>query len=169
MIPTLDNGTATPYLALFNSHGDPLKDPKTGLFISEYVTSFQHRMTENSDETPALTVQLQYEDATLLDNPDLHTKKIIYFQYGYVFANGSFICSPAYTMKIVRADYFLDGNSCRFTLYASDATLDLRYKGPFIPNGSNSYNLLSLMDEGFSDGEESYPIIIKKYKHQDEQ
>lgn len=168
MIPTLDKGTATPYLALFNSQGKPLKDPKTGLYISEYVTSFQHKMTENSDETSSITIQLQYGDATLLDNPDLYTKKNIYFQYGYVFANGSFICSPAYCMKISRADYFLSGDSCRFTLYASDNTQELRYKGAFIPN-PNEETLLSLMDTGFSDGVEEFPIIIKKYQHDDEQ
>lgn len=165
MVPTtLKKGIGAPYLALFDKDGYPLKEPKTGDYLSSFVTSFQHQLGgENSDDDAQLTVIFQYEDATLLDIPELRANKIIYFQYGYVFSDGSFLCGPSYTMKIMRFDMNLTAQKCQFTLYAKDNTISLRYKGPYIPNGDPSQTFKTLMDNGFSDGQESFPIIIKDF------
>lgn len=164
MIPILYEGTGTPYLALFDKTGAPLKDPKSGDYLSSFVTSFKHKLGgENSDDDAQLDVIFQYEDATLLDIPEIHAKKIIYFQYGYVFPDGSFVCGPAYTMKVMRFDMTLNAQSCTFHMYAKDVTISLRYSGPFRPTMDPSVTLKSLMDLGFSNGEERFPVIIKEF------
>lgn len=169
MNPTLYQGTGTPYLALFDQQGVPLKEPKTGDYLSSFVTSFQHKLGgENSDDDAQLNVIFQYEDATLLDIPELQAKKIIYFQYGYVFPDGSFICGPAYTMRIMRFDMSLTAQSCTFHMYAKDVTVSLRYHGSFKPNGDPSFTLKTLMDNGFSNGDEAFPIIIKEFAKKEE-
>jgi hypothetical protein len=162
--PILHKGTGTPYLALFDNKGNPIRDPQTGDYISSFISSFRHKLGgENSDEDSQLVVNFNYNNPNLIDIDSLQAKRYIFFQYGYVFPDRSFTSGPVYSMKILRFDMNLSPSGCNFTLYAKDTSIDLRYEGTYIPNGDNEYTFKKLMDTGFSNGTQDYPVIILKF------
>ena len=50
--PMLPDGTGTPYLAIFNTSGQPIMDDKNGLPIGMLVTSFKYVYEEEKEKSP---------------------------------------------------------------------------------------------------------------------
>ena len=65
--PMSQYGTATPYLAIFNSEGMPVMNPITGIPLGAYITNFTYKYDEEKENQANLTFDTGNPD-TVMEN-----------------------------------------------------------------------------------------------------
>lgn len=112
-------GTATPYVAVFDSKGKPIKDPKSGLPIGALITSFVYVYEEEDDDT--FELQIDTDNPDILDIPQLQTQMPLTLQWGYIYPDGSSHSGP--TRKVVIRDHSIrfSDSGVKATIKGTDA------------------------------------------------
>lgn len=88
----LYNGTATPYMALFDSGGMPIMNVITGIPLGAYISNWSYKYDEEKENLATITFDTG--DPDTVDIPELQEGSIIYLQWGYIYPDGQFISSP---------------------------------------------------------------------------
>lgn len=96
--PILYNGTAMPYLALFDSLGMPVMNTVTGIPLGAYISKFTYMYDEEKENLATLVFDTG--DPDTVDIPELQEGSVIFLQWGYVYPDGQFISGPIKTIKI---------------------------------------------------------------------
>lgn len=124
--PILKGGTGTPYLAIFNSNGNPIFDPKTKLPIGTYVSDFWYEYREEESDECEITLDCDNPDILVL--PDLRAQSVLVLQWGWIFIDGTSYQGPI--RKVMIRDYQSDfnENGTRVVLKCTDLVAILKNK-----------------------------------------
>lgn len=117
--PILPNGTATPYLAVFDIQGKPIVDPKSKLPIGMLVSSFFYEYSEEKDDK--FEINLDCDNPDLIDLPKLGNQMALQLQWGYIYPDGSSNCGPVRKVVIRDSEVSFKDNGVRVTIKGTDA------------------------------------------------
>ena len=112
--PILYNGTATPYMALFNSGGMPIMNPITGIPLGAYISNWSYKYDEEKENLATITFDTG--DPDTVDIEDLQESSVIYLQWGYIYPDGQFISSPVRSIKVRDLDCVFDSTGTRLSV-----------------------------------------------------
>lgn len=124
-------GTATPYLALFNSDGEPIMNQLTEIPLGEYITQFSYKYDEQKENQARLTFEVG--DPDIVDQVDLQEGSTILLQWGYIFNNGSHISGPIKSIKVKDFNSTFDSTGVHVSLVCIDGAVSLRHIPPCAP------------------------------------
>lgn len=165
--PTLEYGTGTPYLAIFNDSLQPIVNPLTGINLGAYIESFQYVFQEGEkrsrgQDSPGNEATLVFRSGNpdSLDIPELQKNSPIYLQFGYIFSNGRALCSNVIFTVIREISATLNQEGVSITLKTKDTVSALRYLPPFSPIRDDD-NLLNYLANGC---DANVGVLIKKFK-----
>lgn len=144
--PILYNGTATPYMALFNSGGMPIMNPITGIPLGAYISNWSYKYDE--EEENLATITFDTGDPDTVDIEDLQESSIIYLQWGYIYPDGQFISSPVRSIKVRDLDCVFDSTGTHVTIKCIDTVGDLRFQPPYTHSDLSEYSLSNFLDNG---------------------
>lgn len=81
--PILDNGTGTPYIAIFQADGKPITDMQKGMPLGMFVSDFEYTYKEEDADEGKFTVQT--DNPELVSHPSLQFNQTIILQWGYIY------------------------------------------------------------------------------------
>lgn len=113
------NGSATPYLAIFDGRSKPIVDPFTGFPIGIYVVNFEYVYDEEDDDTFEITLNCDNPD--LIDLPQLGYQMPLLLQWGWIFSDGSSNCGPVRKVVIRDSESNFTESGVRIILKGTDA------------------------------------------------
>lgn len=163
--PMSQYGTATPYLAIFNSEGMPVMNTITGIPLGAYITNFMYKYDEEKENQAQLTFDTGSPDT--VDIEELQEGETIYLQWGYVFPNGEFIASPIKSIKVKDFDCTFDSMGTHATILCVDGVVALRHLPPHRPSAEDDdddgvSSMVDFLDRGCDHG---VGIIIEKFNY----
>ena len=163
--PMSQYGTATPYLAIFNSEGKPVMNTITGIPLGAYITNFMYKYDEEKENQASLTFDTGNPDA--VDIKELQEDKTIYLQWGYVFPDGEFIASPIKSIKVKDFNCTFDSTGTHVTILCVDGVVALRHLPPHRPSAEDDdddgvSSMVDFLDRGCDHG---VGIIIEKFNY----
>lgn len=158
--PILMKGTGTPFVSLFDQAFNPIMNPYTGIYLGAYITDFRMIFQERSTEDDlGNQVKFQFDtgDPSAADLDVLQVGSLIYFQYGYIYPNGAYVCGPLLGTKIHQIDPRFDATGVHLSITGIEVGLDLRALTPFT---SAQGDLKEFLDNGCGI---NIPIVIKHF------
>ena len=129
--PILYNGTAMPYLALFDSLGMPVMNTITGIPLGAYISKFTYMYDEEKENLATLVFDTG--DPDTVDIPELQEGSVIFLQWGYVYPDGQFIS---------------DSTGTHVTIKCIDSVGDLRFQPPYTYSDLPQYKFSKFIEEG---------------------
>jgi len=117
--PILKDGTGTPYIAIFNSRGKPIIDPKNKIPIGMNVYDWWYEYNEEKEDSAEIA--LETDNPNLVDHPDLNIQSTINMQWGYIYADGTSHCGPVRTVIIRDTNVEFGTNGTRLVLICTDS------------------------------------------------
>lgn len=117
------DGTGTPYLAVFNNLGEPIVDSSSGLPIGMLMTDFEYNYKEEKSDVGEFTLETDNPD--LISHPALDFYMGLMLQWGWIYPNGGFYCSPVRQVVITehKVDFTETGVKIRITFSDSSVLL----------------------------------------------
>ena len=118
--PVLDNGTGTPYLAIFNGAGGVIVNPRDNMPIGELVTSFRYKYKEDGVDEGEFTVRTDNPDLPSLET--LQYNKSIILQWGYIYPHQAPFIGPPRSVIITEHNisWSYDGVTIKIGFAARD-------------------------------------------------
>jgi len=117
--PILKHGTATPYIAIFNSRGKPIICPKNKMPIGMNVSNWHYEYDEEKEDSAEITVETDNPD--LIDHPDLAEQKTIKLQWGYIYDDGTSHSGPTRSVIIRETDTDFGDDGIKIKLKCTDS------------------------------------------------
>lgn len=154
-------GTATPYLALFNTDGSPIINQATGIPLGEYITQFSSKQDEEKENQAKLTFDCG--DPDLVDQIDLHEHHTLLIQWGYIFNNGAFISGPIKAITVKDFNCSFDSTGVHVSIVCVDGMVSLRHIPPCAPcseEDTEQDGFVAFLDNGCN---MNIPIIIEEF------
>jgi len=148
---TLEQGTGTPYLAIFDGGDQPITDPKSMLPIGMLLDNFIYEYNEEKEDSGSFVLTMDNPD--LGDLPQLAYKMPLKLQWGWILPDGKAICGPQ--RKVI-----ITGNNSSFTpegvtleIKFSDASILLKNSpSKYFQADKNFYEALGKLCEGSTIG-----------------
>lgn len=165
--PVLQDGTGTPYLAIFNGSGQPIKDPLTELPIGVYTTDFEYNYEEEKEDWGHLILECDNPDIVAL--PELKYQMPLQLQWGYIYPSKKANCSPIRRVIVIGKEVEFTPDGVKTTINFADSTIlskniSATYNGQ--DGGFNEYvkNLLTgrLMGVQLVDYNPNAYVAVKK-------
>lgn len=156
-------GTATPYLALFNSEGSPIMNTLTGIPLGAYITKFSYRYDTEKENSATLTFDTG--DPDTVDIEELQVGQTIIIQWGYIFPDGTSNSNQPISIKVKDYDCTFDSTGTHSTLKCVDGVSNLRYLPGHPPTDPEDENdgessMVEFMNRGFDCG---IGVVIEKF------
>lgn len=120
----LQNGTGTPYLAVFNGHGQPIVDPKNNLPIGIFMTSFEYVYDEEDVDNGRFSIDTDNPDLAALPELDYYSPLIL--QWGYIYPSNQAYIGPIRKTMITGRDVVFNETGTHITIEFSDASVILK-------------------------------------------
>lgn len=120
----LQNGTGTPYLAVFNGHGKPIVDPKNNLPIGIFMTSFEYVYDEEDVDNGRFSIDTDNPDLAALPELDYYSPLIL--QWGYIYPSNQAYIGPIRKTMITGRDVVFNETGTHITIEFSDASVILK-------------------------------------------
>lgn len=117
--PIIPNGTASPYLAIFDIQGKSIKDPKSNLPIGMLVTNFTYEYNEEKSDTFEISIECNNPD--LIDLPSLGNQMPLQLQWGWIYPDGSSNSGPVRKVVIRDTELSLKESGVRLIIKGTDA------------------------------------------------
>lgn len=115
----LPEGTGTPYLAIFSPTNKPIVDPKTGLPIGIFVSSFFYEYSEEKEDKAEIVIET--DNPNLLDIPELQMQRTLKLQWGWLFPNKQKQVGPLRSVIIIDRDSAYGSQGVRVTIKCQDS------------------------------------------------
>lgn len=125
--PIIPQGTATPYLGIFDIQGKPIIDTKSQLPIGMLTTSFVYEYNEEKSDTFEITIECDNPD--IIDLPSLGNQMPLQLQWGWIYPDGTSNSGPVRKVVIRDSDLTLGSNGIKLTIKGTDA-FDLTKNNP---------------------------------------
>lgn len=94
----LKKGTGTPYVAIFDSDGNPIICPLNNMPIGMFVTKFNYKYVEEGADTAEITIQTN--NINIADHSALQYLMPIKLQWGWLYHNRGSESSPVRTVVV---------------------------------------------------------------------
>ena len=120
----LQNGTGTPYLAVFDGQGQPIIDPKNNLPIGMFMTSFEYTYDEEDTDGGSFTIDTDNPDLAALSELDYY--KPLMLQWGYIFPSNQAYIGPIRRVMITGREVTFNENGTHISIEFSDASVILK-------------------------------------------
>lgn len=149
---TLKDGVGTPYLALFNEEGTPVKDYYTGVPLGAYISNFTYKFDEEKENQATLT--FDYGDPDIIDHKDLQEGSTLYLQWGYIYQDGTSFCNSVRSIKVKDLNCKFDSNGVHVTIKCVDGVSVLKHLPPHRPMSQDEEDetyegsMVQLLDNG---------------------
>lgn len=153
----LQNGTGTPYLAIFNGSQQPIIDPKNNLPIGVFVTSFEYSYIEEDCDEGTILIETDNPDIVTLEDLDYY--RPLQLQWGYIFPSNVTYRGPIRKVMITGREVTFDETGVHVTLTVSDASVILKNIGAQYFNTSGFVEYIKDILEGNGIG-----IIMTDYR-----
>lgn len=159
----LQNGTAMPYLSLFDQGGMPVMNTITGIPLGVYITNFQYMYNEEKENQASLTFDTG--DPDTVDISELQEGKTILLQWGYIYQDGSHKSSPIKPIKVKDLNCKFDSSGTHVTLLCIDGVSSLRHTPPHTPTSEDddSDGISSMVDFLNRGCDKNIGIIIEMF------
>lgn len=115
----IPDGTATPYLAVFNGMGKPIYDPSVNIPIGMLTTNFTYVYDEENDDTFEITIET--DNPNLIDLPELGSQMPLQLQWGWIYPDGSSNSGPVRRVVIRDSSIYFTENGVRVVIKGTDA------------------------------------------------
>lgn len=158
----LYKGTATPYLAVFDELGMPVKNPITGIPLGAYISNFFYQYDEEKENQASITFDVS--SPGILDSDIIKEGNTLILQWGYIYPTGGSISCRPVSITIRDIDCKFDSTGVHVTLICVDGISYLRSTPPITPNSpeDTGNSMLDYMNRGF---DRKIGIIIEKFKN----
>lgn len=120
----LQDGTGTPYLAVFNNLGEPIVDSSSGLPIGMLMTDFEYNYNEEKSDVGEFTLETDNPD--LISHPALDFYMGLMLQWGWIYPNGGFYCSPVRQVVITEHNVDFTETGVKIRIVFSDSSVLLK-------------------------------------------
>lgn len=154
----LKDGTATPYLALFDSEGIPIKNNLTGMPLGAYLTSFTFMFDEETEDLATLVFDTG--DPNTVDIDALQKNNNVFVQWGYIYSDGTANCSPVRCIEIRDLECKFDDLGTHVTLKCIDGVNILRKEPPVKPTDNGRDGMSDYLIKGCNN---DIGVIIEKF------
>ena len=154
----LQDGTGTPYIALFSKDGMPIMNKLTSIPLGAYLSSFYYKSDESDPNEADLTFDVGNPDT--VDQEELQVNKDIWIQWGYIYSDGTSISNTPKSLKIKDFDILFDDSGTHCTLKCADGTLDLVKLLPLKAGGDENERMSKFLDNGC---ELEMGVVIEKF------
>lgn len=155
----LVHGTATPYIALFTDDGDPILNELTGIPLGAYMTSFAVKLGEGKEDVGIIS--LDTGDPDTVDLESIQDNSIINVQWGYIYPDGSSLCSRVHSLEIKSRDITFDDQGTHLNLSVKDSVSNLRQSIPYKASGDDNKSIIDFMNDGLG---QDRGIIIEMFE-----
>lgn len=122
--PVLQRGTATPYLAIFNSQLSVIRDPKSGLPIGSLVTLFEY--TYDEEKIDKGKIELETDNPDLIALTELSYGQGLQLQWGYIYPDKTGYYSPVRKVIITDNQVVFGPQGVKITIEFSDSSILLK-------------------------------------------
>lgn len=165
--PVLQDGTGTPYLAVFNGSGQPIKDPLNDLPIGVYLSDFEYNYEEEKEDWGYLV--LECDNPNLVALPELKYQMPLQLQWGIIYPSRKPNCGPVRKVIVIGKETDFTPDGVKITINFADSTIlskniPAKYSGQV--DGFTEYvkNLLSgnLMGVQLVDYNPNARVTVKK-------
>lgn len=154
----LNQGTATPYLAIFSEVGTPVLHPITGVPLGAYISQFEYKYDE--EKLNECTVTFDCGDPDVVDEKSFPEGMVIFVQWGYIYSDGSSVSSEAVSLKVRDYNVTFDDQGVHSSLVCLDVKADLLLSLPVKPNGDDNKTLDKYLENGC---DLDMPVIIEAF------
>ena len=155
----LQEGTATPYLAIFNESGMPVMNVITGIPLGAYVSSFTYKFSEGKENEA--NIVFDTGDPDTVDQEDLQVNRTIWLQWGYIYPDGTSCCNEPIAVKVKDYSAIFDDSGTHSTLKCVDGTTELRRALPLRSGDDPNEAMSKFLDEGCEIG---MGVVIEKFE-----
>lgn len=156
--PILFQGTAAPYVALFNEIGMPIMNTITGIPLGAYIHGFNYKTDESKENL--CTITLTTGNPITVDNGAIQEGCTLLIQWGYIYPDGSSLSGPVISLKIRDMDITFDGQGTKIVLKCVDKSGKIRQMPIWVPSPESETTLKDFMDDGLNCG---IGIVIEKF------
>jgi hypothetical protein len=160
------NGTGTPYISIFDSKGNPIIDPVSGLPIGDLVTSFTYVYDEEREDNGNIHI--------ICNNPDLISLSALGYQmglrlqWGWVLSESSIFCGPVRKVIIIGVKVEFTSNGVEIDLDIADSSIMLKNTpSNYYKNNSEAYLFSEYVKCLVSGLPNDQSFTINDYKSQD--
>lgn len=122
--PVLQKGTATPYLAIFNSQLSVIRDPKSGLPIGSLITLFEY--TYDEEKVDKGRIELETDNPDLIALTELSYGQGLQLQWGYIYPDKTGYYSPVRKVIITDNQVVFGPQGVKITIEFSDSSILLK-------------------------------------------
>lgn len=119
--PILENGTGTPYLAIFDGSGDPIMDPQKNKPIGIFVSSFKYSYIEEDADEGEFVIDT--DNPELSSHPKLQYNQSLKLQWGYIFPTKEPFVGPVRSVIIVGNKTDFTDTGVKMTISFADSTV----------------------------------------------
>lgn len=122
--PILENGTGTPYLAIFDGSGNPIIDPLNNLPIGIFVTDFVYNYDEEDGDDGEFTIHTNNPDIIAMNQfRDYMPLKL---QWGWIFPSKPPFIGPVRSVIKTDHDITFGQDGVKITIKFSDNSIILK-------------------------------------------
>ena len=125
--PVLENGTGTPYIALFKTNGSPIYEPFNNQPIGTFIVDFEYIYEEEKEDHGK--IELILNNPSIVDMPELDYYRSVQLQWGYIFSSKKPFVGPVRTVLITNRNFKFGPQGLNATIEFSDASALLRSRG----------------------------------------
>ena len=122
--PVLQKGTATPYLAIFNSQLSVIRDPKSGLPIGSLITLFEY--TYDEEKVDKGKIELETDNPDLIALTELSYGQGLQLQWGYIYPDKTGYYGPVRKVIITDNQVVFGPQGVKITIEFSDSSILLK-------------------------------------------
>ena len=160
----LQQGTGTPYLAIFDNRGMPVMNPLTGIPLGAYISNFSYKYDEEKENQASLTIDTG--DPDTVDITALQEGATLYLQWGYIYPDGSSQSGPVKSIKVKDLNCKFNSTGTHITIICIDGVVSLRHLPPHKPNDiEDDYDgvssMVALLERGC---DYEVGVIIEQFK-----
>ena len=171
-LPVLEQGTGTPYLAIFSEGGRPIMDDLSGLPLGTFVTQFEYTYEEEKEDHGK--IQVEINNPNIVDLPELQYWRGLQLQWGYIYSSRDPYCGPLRRVIIVDTDIRFTQEGVRMTIEFKDASILLKTQASNYRHSNQGFaqwldDTLSGVQQGvtiidYNAKEKAYPVVFEREK-----
>lgn len=122
--PILQDGTGTPYLAIFDGSGNAIIDPLSNLPIGVFCTDFEYSYDEDKEDTGYIILETNNPD--LISIPQLRYQMPIKLQWGWIYPSEKPKCGQVRTVIIIGHEVEFQQEGTHITINFADSSILLK-------------------------------------------
>lgn len=153
--PVLENGTGTPYIAIFKPNGDPIIEPFNNLPLGIFITNFEYIYDEEKEDKGKIDLTLN--NPSIVDLADIDYYRTIQIQWGYIYPTKESFRGPVRSVLITNRTFRFQSDGLHATIEFSAAGTLLKSKSVHSNNCNKGF--LGFLENGIKGSQVGISIL----------